>query len=81
MTLHLLHNARDPLALQTLTAQSSMRCPSPVVVLLRPEDPTPELPDATIHRLTTTPCETPTGEIGYTRLVDMIFKADKVIVW
>jgi len=81
MTLHLLHDARDPLALQTLTAQSSMGCPPPVVVFLSPGDVSPELPGATVHRLTATSRGTPNGEIGYARLVDMIFAADKVIAW
>lgn len=81
MTLHLLHNAHDPLALQTLTAQSSMGCPSPVVVLLGPSDISPELPEATVHLLTTTPRGTSDGEIGYARLVEMIFEADKVLAW
>ncbi len=81
MTLHLLHNARDPLALQTLTAQSSMGCPPPVLVLLCPGDSTPLLAEATVHRLTATSRGTPNREIGYARLVDMIFEADKVIAW
>jgi hypothetical protein len=81
MTLHLLHNAHDPLALQTLIAQSSIGCPSPVVVLLGPSVMDPELPEATVHLLTTIPRGNPTREIGYARLVDMIFEADKVIVW
>jgi hypothetical protein len=81
MTLHLLHDARDSLALQTLTGQSSMGCPSLAVVLLCPGDVSPELPEATVYRLTTTPRGNSNREIGYARLVDMIFEADKVIVW
>jgi hypothetical protein len=81
MTLHLLHSARDPLALQTLKAQSSMGCPPPVLVLLCPGDPPPPLAEATVHWLTTTPRGNPNREIGYARLVDMIFAADKVIAW
>lgn len=81
MIVHLLKNPTDPLAVQMITTQSSSHFPSPVVILLSPTDINPEIPQATIYRVTDGTPDQRQGEIDYARLVDLIFAADKVIAW
>jgi hypothetical protein len=81
MILHLLKDPVDPLAIHTITAESVTSAPTPVVVLLSPMRSIPQLPSVTLYRMTENPLYPHKGEIGYPRLVELIFEADKVIAW
>ena len=80
MTLHLLTGAPHPLALHVLGSQSPSG-PSPRVVLLSPGITTPELPQCAVYRLTENPSAQEENGLTYAQLVDLIFTADRVIVW
>jgi len=81
MILHLLKEPVDPLALQALTAESVTGNQVPAVVLLSPMRSIPKLPSVTLYRMTEDPRDPRVREIGYPRLVELIFEADKVIAW
>jgi len=80
MTLHLLKATPNPLAIQTLRSQppSSM---SPVVVFLSPPNTPPVLPQCTVYRLTENPSSQEQSDLTYDQVVEMIFKADRVVTW
>lgn len=80
MTLHLLKASLNPLALQVLGSQSPSATP-PVVVLLSSENTAPALPQCTVYRLTENPSSQEQDTLSYAQLVEMIFKADRVITW
>ena len=80
MTLHLLKSSPNPLALQVLSSQSPSAMP-PVVVLLSARNTAPSLPQCTVCRLTENPSSQEKDELTYEQLVEMIFKADRVITW
>ena len=80
MTLHLLTGAPNPLALQVLGSQSPTT-PSPLVVLLSPGSTAPELQQCTVYRLTENPSAQEENGLTYAQLVELIFTADRVIVW
>lgn len=80
MTLHLLKAAPNPLALQILGSQHPTAT-SPVVVLLSARNTAPALPQCTVCRLTENPSSQEQDELTYEHLVEMIFKADRVIAW
>jgi hypothetical protein len=80
MILHLLTGAPNPLALQVLGSRPHAAQP-PLVVLLSPGSATPELPQCTVYRLTEDVSAHEEQGITYPHLVDLIFKAERVIVW
>ena len=80
MTLHLLTRAPTPLALQVLGCQPSSAT-LPVVILLSTENSTPELPQCAVYRLTENPTARDENGLTYAQLVELIFKADRVITW
>ena len=80
MTLHLLTGAPNPLTLQVLGSQP----PSPtsfVVVLPSAGNISSLLPQRVVHRLTEGPPSQEHHELTYAQLVEMIFKADRIITW
>lgn len=80
MTLHLLKSSPNPLALQILSSQPPAAT-SPVVVLLSPRNTALALPQCTVCYLTENPSSQEQDELTYEQLVEMIFKADRVITW
>jgi len=81
MTLHMLKEPVTPLALRTLSSQSSARTTPIVVVLLSPNGKLPDLPMCTIYRVTENGAPQSPGNISYDRLVAMLFEADRVVTW
>ena len=79
MTLHLLKNPPNPVAIEVL--QSEIRTESPIVVLLSPSGDLPQLPGVTLYHLSESAHMDNSHRITYSRLVEMIFAADKVIAW
>jgi len=79
MTIHLLKNSHDPLALKTLTMVSSPNTSSTVVLLTDTSD-APTIPGVPVYTVSDHPAPE-TRKIGYPQLVEMIFQADKVITW
>jgi len=80
MTLHLLTGAPNPLALQVLGSQSPTT-PSHLVVLLSAGSTAPELQQCTVYRLTENPSADEENEVTYAQLVDLLFKAERIIAW
>jgi len=80
MTLHLLKTSPNPLALQVLASQPPSDTP-PAVVLLSPRNAIPLLPQCTVYRLTENPSPQEENTLTYEQLLEMIFKADRVITW
>lgn len=80
MTLHLLKTTPNPLVLQILGSQlpSAM---SSVVVFLSSPNTAPLLPQCSVYRLTDNPSSQEQRDLTYEQLVEMIFKADRVITW
>ena len=81
MTLHLLKDPINPLALQLLSAQPSTQAATPVVVLLSSTDTPPALSKCTIYRVAEKSPAQQDDCISYDRLVAMLFEADRVITW
>jgi hypothetical protein len=81
MTLHLLKDASDPLALSVLSSQPSSAASTPVIVILSPGKTVPALPHTAIYHLREEPSPQETNAISYSRLVEIIFQAEKAIVW
>ena len=81
MTLHLLKDASNPLALAVLSSQPSTQSSPPVVVMLSPTVPLPSLTHCSIYRLQEQPSSQEKDAISYPRLVELIFQAEKVIAW
>lgn len=79
MTLHLLKNPTNPLAIEVL--RSEMQMESPIVVLLSPMRDLPQLPGVTLYHLSESDHMEDSQRITYSRLVEMIFAADKVVAW
>ena len=80
MILHLLKSSPSPLALQTLNAPSPSAAP-PVIVLLAPGSIALPSSQHSVYRLTENPVSQEQDELTYEQLVEMIFKADRVITW
>ena len=79
MILHLLKHPVNPLALQVLNSDSAEE--SLVAVLLPPGGDLPQLSGIKVYRVTDS-SSTGNGEsISYSRLVEMVFAADKVVAW
>jgi len=81
VTLHLLKDTSNPLALSVLSTRPSSEASTPVVVVLSPGKAMPVLPHATIYHLREQPSVQEKNAISYSRLVEMIFQAEKVIAW
>jgi hypothetical protein len=81
VTLHLLKDTSNPLALSMLSLHPSSEMSTPVVVVLSPDKATPSLPHAAIYHLQEQPSPQEKNVISYSRLVEMIFQAEKVITW
>ena len=79
MTLHLLKNPPNSLAIEVL--RSETRTESPVVVLLSPSGDLPQLPGVTLYHVSESDDRRDSHRITYARLVEMIFTADKVVAW
>ena len=79
MTLHILKHPVNPLALQILESTAAEE--SPVAVVLSSKGELPRLRGVKIYRMTDS-SSTDNGEsVSYSRLLDMIFTADKVVAW
>ena len=81
MTLHLLKDPINPLALQLLSAQPSTQAAAPVVVLLSSTDTPPALSKCTVYHVAEKSNTQKNNCISYDRLVAMVFEADRVITW
>ena len=81
MTLHLLKDISNPLALRLLSSEASSSAATPIVVLLSPGVPAPSLPHCEIFHLQEQASAQEKAAISYSRLVKMIFQAKKVIAW
>jgi hypothetical protein len=79
MTLHLLKNPPNPLAIEVL--RSEIQAESPVVVLLSPSGDLPQLPGVTLYHVSESTDMGNSHRITYSRLVEMIFTVDKVVAW
>jgi hypothetical protein len=79
MTLHLLKNSPTPLAIEVL--RSEIQTEPPVVVMLEPSPNVPQLPGVTVYHLGEAGDMGNSHVISYSRLVEMIFAADKVVAW
>ena len=80
MTLHLLKNPVPPLAVQVLKAEASHAATPPVVVFLSAARDLSEVHGIEMYHVT----DSPHGHgraISYSRLVDLIFNAEKVVAW
>jgi hypothetical protein len=81
VTLHLLKDTSNPLALSVLSLQPSSETSAPVVVVLSPGKTTLSLPHAAIYHLQEQPSPQEKNVISYSRLVEILFQAEKVIAW
>lgn len=79
MTLHLLKNLPNPLAISVLRSETQTE--SPIVVQLSPSGDLPQLPGVTLYHLTECGHMDSSHNITYSQLVEMIFAADKVVAW
>ena len=78
MTLHILKHPVNPLALQIL--ESTPAEESPVAVVLSSGGELPQLRGVKMYRMTDS--SAPNNEsVSYSRLLDLIFTADKVVAW
>jgi len=78
MTLHLLKSPVNSLALDVLRSEAPQD--SPVAVFLSPTGDPPDLPGITVYQIADSSSENG-NRIPYSRLVDLIFEADKVVAW
>ena len=79
MTLHILKQPVNPLALQIL--ESTPAEESPVAVVLPPRGELPELRGVKIYRMIDPSFPDDGQSVSYSHLLEMIFKADKVVAW
>ena len=79
MTLHLLKNPPNSIAIDVLL--SELRTDSPVAVLLSPSGELPQLPGVTLYHLSESSQMENSHRITYARLLELIFAADKVVAW
>ena len=80
MTLHLLKASPSPLALQILNSPSPSVAP-PVIVHLAPGSTALHGSQCSVYRLTENLSSQEQDELTYEQLVEMMFKADRVITW
>lgn len=81
MTLHLLKNTSNPLALHVLASHSSAQTAAPVVILLALGNVIPPTSNCTVYRVTENSMQQDKETVSYARLVEMLFAADHVIAW
>jgi hypothetical protein len=81
VTLHLLKDTSNSLALSVLSSQPSSEASTPVVVVLSPGKTVPAFPHAEIYILREQPSAQEKNALSYSHLVEMIFQAEKVIAW
>ena len=81
MTLHLLKDISNPLALGMLSSEASSSASKPIVVMLSSGVPAPSLPHCEIFHLQEHASAQEKAAISYSRLVEMLFQAEKVIAW
>lgn len=81
MTLHLLKDPVNPLALQLLSTQTAAQANLSVVVLLSLVGALPALPKCTIYHVTENAQAQSSNTLSYDRLVDLVFEADNVLTW
>ena len=79
MTLHILKHPVNPLALQIL--ESTPAEESPVAVVLSSRRELPQLRGVKMYRMTDSSSPDNGESVSYSRLLDMIFTADKVVAW
>ena len=79
MTLHLLKHPVNPLALQILEATPAEE--SPVAVVLSSSGELPQLRGVKMYRMTDSSSPNNGESVSYSRLLDLIFTADKVVAW
>ncbi len=81
MTLHLLKDPINPLALQLLSAQAATQTNLSVIVLLSPVGSLPALPKCTVYRVTENAPAQSSDTLSYDRLVDLVFEAEHILAW
>ena len=79
MTLHLLKHPVNPLALQIL--ESTPAEESPIAVVLSSSGELPQLRGVKMYRMTNSSSSDNGESVSYSRLLDLIFTADKVVAW
>jgi hypothetical protein len=79
VTLHILKPPVNPLALQIL--ESTPAEESPVAVVLSSKGELPQLRGVKMYRMTDSSSPDNGESVSYSRLLDMIFTADQVVVW
>ena len=79
MTLHLLKSPLSPIVLELLRSEAPQD--SPVAVFLSPSEDPPNLPGITVYQIADSSSIGNGRHIPYSRLVDLIFEADKVVAW
>jgi hypothetical protein len=79
VTLHLLKHPVNPLALQIL--ESTPAEESPVAVVLSSRGELSHLQGVKMYRMTDSSSPDNGESVSYSRLLDMIFTADKVVAW
>ena len=79
MTLHILKHPVNPLALQIL--ESTPAEEFPIAVVLSSSGELPQLRGVKMYRMTASSSPDNTESVSYSRVLDMIFTADKVVAW
>jgi len=79
VTLHILKPPVNPLALQILESTAAEE--SPVAVVLSSKEELPQLRGVKMYRMTDSSSPDNGESVSYSRLLDMIFTADKVVAW
>ena len=79
MTLHILKHPVNPLALQIL--ESTPAEESPVAVVLSSRGELSQLRGVKMYRMTDSSAPDNGESVSYSRLLDLIFTADKVVAW
>ena len=79
MTLHILKHPVNPLALQIL--ESTPAEESPIAVVLSSSGELPQLRGVKMYRMTNSSSSDNGESVSYSRLLDLIFTADKVVAW
>jgi hypothetical protein len=79
MTLHLLKSPLSPIVLELLRSKTAQD--SPVAIFLSPTEDAPELPGITVYKIADSSATENGRHISYSRLIDLIFEADKVVAW
>lgn len=81
MLVHLLKNPVTLLALKVLASPVAPHETPPVVLLLSPSSPLPDLPFCTVYRVKENAATQDHDSISYDRVVSLLFEADRVVTW